>query len=140
MRSRTWSDEVASGFSTKTCLPASSAVPGELVVSSDSRRNDDRIDAVVSDDLVGREDAAGVGVAAGDRAESLRAHVAKRDELVFRKLGEIACEVRPPVAEPDHADADAVADAHQSVPLRRSMRSGVRRSRRRSRASDQPRA
>ena len=29
------------------------------------------------------------------------------------ELGEIACEIRPPVAEPDHADADAVA-----VPIR----------------------
>ena len=114
--------------------------PGERVMGADRGRDDDRIDALVSEHLVGRARAPRVRVAAADRREGLRAHVAQRAKLVFREIRDVSREVRPPVAEADHADPYAVAIAHQPVPLCRSMSSGVRTSRRKSRPSDQPRA
>ena len=104
-------DDAASGFSTKTCLPASSAAQRELVVRRDRRRDRDGLDRpdrarTSSSDVV----APNGRVAARRR---LRGAPRRRSQTATssasRQLVEVAHEVRAPVAEPD--DRDAARDA-----------------------------
>ena len=115
-----------------------------------ANRGGDRecIDRRILEDVIQVRRAWDARITARDVLEDIRAEVTEVADLGAFEIGEAADEVWPPVAEPHDRHSDdpvafpvSVAKVrHQRVtPFRRSM-SGVRRSRRRSRPRDHPRA
>ena len=98
----------ASGFSTKTCLPAWSAAHRERVVRRDRRRDRDRVD--VGSSRTSRSRSSWRPPDSG--ARSARAPPRRRSQTAgdvrARRARQVADEVRAPVAEPDDADAHAL--------------------------------
>ena len=88
------------------------------------------------------------GITAGQLRPRALVAVADRNELGLRQLLEIACEVRPPVAEADHGDANRLDEravavhqaVHQMARSRRKTCVVVRSRSERSRRNDQARA
>ena len=103
------SDDAASGFSTSTCLPASSAATARSACVAGRRGDDHGIDRVVVQDLLEVGGAAHLRVAAPRQLERRLAAVAAPHELGVAVLDRDAGEVRSPVAEADEGDADGLA-------------------------------
>ena len=160
--SRASSRRVASGFSTSTCLSASSARARKRVVGLRRGRHDHGLHGGVLEHRVQLAHApaprGGGGRTRRSRAGSL-SHSARSSQL--RALGDVAREVRPPVAVADDRDADrrlaaraalgpAVcarsalplcgASASQATPWRPRTTGSVRARMRRSSSSEAPSA
>ena len=115
------------------------------VVSRDRCRNRDRLDRGIAEKLFVMGRARKRRITARQRFHRLRTDVAERRDVERWRFGQVADEIRPPVAQADDADPHALAASpglrrHQPVSRLRSMRRGVRSSRRTSRPKDQPRA
>ena len=123
----------------------------EGVVARDRRGDRNGIEIAVPQELLIQCGAGDAGKAARDRLEGARPRIAHMRDVEHRRLCEVANEIRAPVPDPDDADTDACGSRirrhvallyrrHQPVSRFRNISSGVRRSRRRSRPSDHPRA
>ena len=117
----------------------------------------DRLDRPVGEDVLHVGRCADRRIAPLHRLERLLAQVADRDDLGRRQLVEVPHQIGSPIAEPDHRDSNRrilerraeapgslgerrTAARTHAVPLPLITASGVRQRRRKSRASDQPRA
>ena len=94
--------ESAGGFSTKTCLPASSASARELVVRRHRRGDDDGLEGVVLQEILESARHAGARVAGAELVEQVGGEVAEPGQL--GEVVEVAGEVRAPVAEAGEAN------------------------------------
>ena len=122
----------------------------EGIVRRHRRRDRDRVNRRVTQNLFIARRAGDGRIAVRHRLQRLRSKIAEIADLESVRLGEVPEQIRAPVTETDDADANAVAAAparriglalwHQPVSRFRKITSGVRKSRRRSRPKDQPRA
>ncbi len=108
----------------------------EPMVRGDRRRDDDRIDRRIIQDLPEIYCRANAGIAAAHAFGELRARVAHERYLGVLRLDEIADEVRAPIAETDHRDLYGL----HAAPRWRKTWIGVLARIQRSSFSDQPRA
>jgi hypothetical protein len=79
---------------------------GEGVVGGDGRGDDDGVEAGVGDEFLVVEGGARRRVAARDLLQTARVAVADPAQVGRLALGEVADQVRPPVAAADDADGD----------------------------------
>ena len=109
---------------------------GDRKMGRDRRGDQHGVDGRVLEEVVEPLRAAHRRIPLRDLVQRLRAPVADPGHLGILDLVQVPHEVRPPVAEPDHAEPEP----RHAVPPGRSSCTGVRSSNRRSSSSDQPRA
>ncbi len=86
----------------------------ELSVRGHRRGEHDRVELLVGEEIVERAGGARGWKRALEPCARVRRGVAQPAQLAARDRGEVAREVRAPVAEPDDADADGPLVAHRA--------------------------